>query len=46
MHGGGSSVLVVATGEIIMLNLTSPREVVRKVWEGWQSGVFVKEFGR
>ena len=37
---------MIATGEIIMLNLTSPREVVRKAWEGWQSGVFVKEFGR
>ena len=46
MHGGGSSVRVIATGEIIMLNLTSPREVVRKAWEGWQSGVFLKEFGR
>jgi hypothetical protein len=46
MHGGGSSVRVVATGEIIMLNLTSPKEVVQKAWEGWQSGVFVKEFGR
>ena len=46
MHGGGSAVLVVATGEVILLKLTSPREVVRKAWEGWQNDVFVKEFGR
>ena len=46
MHGGGSSVRVVVSGEVITLNLTSPQEVVRKAWEGWQSGLFVKEFGR
>ena len=29
-----------------MLNLTSRREVVRKAWEGWQSGLFIQEFNR
>ena len=46
MHGGGSAIRVMTTGEIILLNLTSPREVVRKAWEGWQSGLFGQEFGR
>ncbi len=46
LHSGGSAVRVVASGGITMLNLTSPREVVRRAWEGWQDNIFAKETGR
>ena len=42
IHSGGSALEVSVTGEIIRLNLTSPKEVARLAWEGWQDTLFRK----
>ena len=42
IHSGGSAVEVVSTGEVIRLNLTSPRELARRAWEHWQDTQFRK----
>ena len=46
MHAGGSAFKALATGEVVNLNGTSPREVVRKAWERWQNMMFVSDMGR
>ncbi len=46
LHAGGSAFKVWATGEVMNLNFTSPRAVIRKAWEGWQDRLFRQEMAR